>query len=44
MEIPPLKGDEEELKEIRGFQILTPNKLLTRLPVLLAQIKAENNF
>ena len=34
----PLKGDEE-----KGLKILTTNKLLTRLPVLLAQIKAENN-
>ena len=27
----------------RGSQILTPNKLLTKLPVLLPQIKAGNN-
>ena len=26
-----------------GFKILTPNKLLTRFPILLAQIKAGNN-
>ena len=26
-----------------GLKILTPNKLLTRLPILLAQIKAGNN-
>ena len=26
-----------------GRKILTPNKLLTRLPILLAQIKAGNN-
>ena len=26
-----------------GLKILTPNKLLTRLPILLAQIKARNN-
>ena len=25
------------------LKIVTPNKLLTRLPVLLAQMKAENN-
>ena len=35
--MPPLAGDEEERK---GLKILTPNKLLTRAPVLLAQIKA----
>ena len=40
--MPPLRGDEEELKEIKGLKILTPNKLLTRLPILLAQKKAEN--
>ena len=33
--MPPLKGDEE-VKEGKGLKILTPNKLLTRLPVLLA--------
>ena len=26
-----------------GLKVLTPNKLLTRLPILLAQIKARNN-
>ena len=41
--MPPLEGDEEEAKEVKGFKILTPNKLLTRLPILLAQIKAGNN-
>ena len=40
--MPPLEGDEE-VKEGKGLKILTPNKLLTRLPVLLAQIKARNN-
>ena len=42
-DIPPLEGDEEEVKEGKGLKILTPNKLLTRLPILLAQIKAGNN-
>ena len=41
--MPPYKGDGEEVKEGNGFKILTPNKLLTRLPMLLAQIKAGNN-
>ena len=40
--MPPLEGDEE-VKEGKGLKILTPNKLLTRLPILLAQIKARNN-
>ena len=26
-----------------GLKILTPNKLLTRIPILLAQIKTGNN-
>ena len=29
--------DDEEVKEGKGFTILTPNKLLTRVPILLAQ-------
>ena len=41
--MPSLEGDEEDVKEGKGLKILTPNKLLTRLPILLAQIKAENN-
>ena len=45
--LPPLEGDEEEfvdiqpiavpgVKEGKGLKILTPSKLLTRLPVLVA--------
>ena len=41
-DIPPLEGDEE-VKERKELKILTPNKLFTRLPVLLAKIKAGNN-
>ena len=41
--MPSLEGDEEEVKEVKGLKILTPNKLLTRFPILLAQIKAGNN-
>ena len=26
-ELPPLEGDEEEVKEGKGLKILTPNKL-----------------
>ena len=40
--MPPLTGDEEA-KEEKELKILTPNKLLTRLQILLAQIKAGNN-
>ena len=38
-----LPRDEEEVKEEKGLKILTSNKLLTRLPILLAKIKAGNN-
>ena len=41
--MPPLEGDEEEVREGKGLKILTPKKLLTRLPILLAQIKVGNN-
>ena len=40
--MPPVEGDYE-IKEVKWIKILTPNKLLTRLPVLFAQIKAGNN-
>ena len=40
--MPPLEGNEEEVKEGKGLKVLTPNKLLTR-PILLEQIKAGNN-
>ena len=35
--------DNEKVKEGKGLKILTPNKLLTTLSILLAQIKAGNN-
>ena len=41
--MPPLEGNEK-VKEEEGLKILTPNTLLTRLPILLAQIKAGNNL
>ena len=40
--MPPLKDDKEEIKEGKGLKILIPNKLLTRLPILLTQMKAGN--
>ena len=42
-DMPPLESDEEEVKEGKGLKILTPNKLLTRLPISLVQVKAGNN-
>ena len=41
--MPSLEDDEEELKEAKGLKIFTSSKLLTGLPVLLAQIKAGNS-
>ena len=32
----PLEGDEEGVKKGKRLKILTSNKLLTRLPILLA--------
>ena len=29
--------------EGKGLKILTPNQMLSRLPITLAQLKAENN-
>ena len=41
--MPTQEVDEEkEVHEGTGIKILTPNKPLTRLPVLFAQIKAGN--
>ena len=34
---------QKRINEWIGLKVLTPNKLLTRLPILLAQIKAGNN-
>ena len=41
-DLPPLE-DYKEVKERRGLKILTTNRLLTRLSVLLAQIKTGYN-
>ena len=30
--MPPLEGDKKVVKEGKGLKILTPNKLLIRLP------------
>ena len=43
VEMPPQEGDKKKVKEGKVLKTLPSNKLLTRLPVLLAQIKAENN-
>ena len=38
----PLEGDGE-VKEGKGLKILTPNKVLIKLSIILAQIKTGNN-
>ena len=40
--MPRLEGDGE-VKKGKELKTLTPNRLLTRLPILLTQIKAGNN-
>ena len=42
-DMPSPEGNEEEVKEGKGIKILSPNKVITILPILLAQIKAGNN-
>ena len=41
-DLQPLEGDQE-VSEGKGLKVLTPNKLITSLSVLLAQVKARNN-
>ena len=41
--MPPLRNDEENMKFEKQKSVLAPNKLLPRISVLLAEIKAENN-
>ena len=43
-DMPPLEGDEEKVKEKKELKTLTPKKLLTRLLILLAQIKTGSNL
>ena len=39
-----LNFNEIEQQEGQGIKILTPNQMLNRLPVALAQLQAGNNF
>ena len=34
LDLPSLEGDEEQVKEGKGLKIVSPNKLLTRFPIL----------
>ena len=42
-DMPPLEGDKEEVKEGTGLKILTSNKFLTRLQILLVQARNNSN-
>ena len=46
-DIPELESEEsaeqEKSQEGEGLKILTPNQMLSRLPITLAQLKAGNN-
>ena len=47
---PPLETEEEKAEKRqkpttgKGLKVMTPKQMITRLPILLAQIKAGNNF
>ena len=36
--------ESEESIKWKGLKILTPNQILSRLPISLAQLEAGNNF
>ena len=42
-DMPPLEGDKEEVKEGTGLKILTSNKFLIRLQILLVQAGNNSN-
>ena len=35
--------EDDDVRKGKGLKVSTPKKLLTRIPILLAQLKAENN-
>ena len=41
--MPELEGDESAEQPGQGLNILTPDQVLSRLPITLAQLKAGNN-
>ena len=44
-DMPPLETEEEAAQRRigQGLKIMTPSQLITRLPILLSQLKAGNN-
>ena len=41
--MPDLETKESAAQKEKGLEILTPQQMITRLPILLAQLKAGNN-
>ena len=41
--MPKLEGDESAEQSGQGLKILTPDQMLSRLPITLAQLKVGNN-
>ena len=48
LQMPDLESKESAAQrrnqQGKGLKILTPNQMLSRLPISLAQLKARNNF
>ena len=48
IEMPELESKESAAQrknqDVKGLKILTPNQMLSRLPITLAQLKAGNSF
>ena len=42
-DMPDLESEESAEQRGQGLKILTPNQMLSRLPISLAQLKAGNN-
>ena len=40
---PPSLESEEEAERRQGLKIITPKQMITRFPILLAQLEAGNN-
>ena len=45
VDMSPLESEEEaaQKQQRKGLKILTPEQMITRLPILLSQLKAGNN-
>ena len=43
-DVPPLEGDEKEMKEGKGLKTLSPNKVLNSLPIFISTYKSYKKF